>query len=82
MIEKVADAISISFRDEGYIEGVSDPNEWNEFIKAAEAAIKAMREPTDEMIFDGLIDPGAWGVDMLYIKEVWQAMIDNALKVK
>lgn len=46
----------------------------------ARAAITAMREPSDEMIICGSIDPGSGGPDDGYSKEVYQAMIDAALK--
>lgn len=50
MVEKIADAISRSFHEEGYIEGVSHPSEWEEFKKAARSVLEAMREPTDAMV--------------------------------
>lgn len=46
MIDRVARAISLSFHEEGYIEGVSHPSEWQEFVKAAEAVIAAMADST------------------------------------
>lgn len=76
MIERVARAVSQSFHDEGYIEGVSDPAEWNEFLKAARAAIEAMREPTDRMVWDGGTALHDKGEDTAGI---WAAMIDAAL---
>lgn len=49
-------------------------------LKAARAAIEAMREPTKEMTG---ADP-AWKIDCEFgdgmLTEVWQAMIDAALK--
>lgn len=48
MVERVAEAISLSFREEGYIEGVSQPEEWNEFLKAARAAIEAYEKALKE----------------------------------
>lgn len=46
----------------------------------ARAMIEAMREPTDEMIQAGYINEGSSGVDKDYIKEVYELMIDAALK--
>lgn len=40
-IKAAAEAISLSFREEGYIEGLSDPSLWHEFLKAAKAALEA-----------------------------------------
>lgn len=40
-IKAAAEAISLSFHEEGYIEGLSDPSEWDEFVKAAKAALEA-----------------------------------------
>ena len=51
-----------------------------ELRKQAKAAIEAMREPTEEMLIDGTQDAGAGGPDKQYIKEVFQCMIDTALK--
>ena len=48
----------------------------------AKAAIEALREPTEEMKIAGSIDPGAGGPDHGYETEVWQAMIDEALKAQ
>ena len=42
-----AEAISLSFHEEGYIEGISDPHLWNEFIKAAREALKAAERVRD-----------------------------------
>lgn len=46
---------------------------WCDYEEAAKAAIKAMREPTDEMLCDD-------DFDYLEAKVVWQGMIDEALK--
>ncbi len=75
MIERVAEAISLSFHEEGYIEGMSDPDEWNEFLKAAKMAIRAMREPTDEMMRAGY--PMSSYSNYMY---AYRQMIDTALK--
>lgn len=50
MVERVAQAISVAFHEEGYVEGESDPSLWVEFQKAARSAIEAMREPTEAMM--------------------------------
>lgn len=63
IIQKVAEAITVT---EGFhIES------WRTFEKAAKAAIKAMREPTEEML-EKLRKQG--GIDG------YEAMIDEALK--
>ena len=49
-------------------------------LNAAKLVIKAMREPTEEMKIAGSIDPGSGGPDSGYETEVWQSMIDAALK--
>lgn len=54
IITAVATAISQSFHEEGYIDGLSDPSLWDEFIKAAKLAIAAMKDPSDE----DLLAPG------------------------
>ncbi len=55
----LAEAISLSFREEGYIEGVSEPQEWDEYVAAARACLTALseagwvvvpKEPTEEMM--------------------------------
>lgn len=76
MLEKVAEAISISFREEGYIENESDPDEWKEFLRAAKAAISAMREPTEEMLEAGFQSTSYDGA----IEVAYPKMINAALK--
>lgn len=81
MLEKVAEAISISFREEGYIENESDPDEWKEFLRAAKAAITSMREPTEEMIEIGYnAHANLYGAGIPMSVVHYKSMIDAALK--
>ncbi len=65
MIEKVAKAMAL------YEDSMEDY--WKRYTGLAKAAIEAMREPSEEMIYQGPGDP--------YMdKEVWAKMIDAALK--
>jgi hypothetical protein len=73
MVDRVAEAISLSFHEEGYIDGVSDPSIWREFQSAAREAIAAMRMPTQEMLDRG------WEVRSVP-RYTWENMIDAALK--
>ena len=47
---------------------------WELYVKDADAAITAMREPTEAML-----DAGAYDLDMK-LETQWQRMIDAALK--
>ena len=76
MIKKVADAICERRNANDWPCNGLDFDE-----EMARVAIEAMREPTEEMIVDGSINPGAWGVDRQYTIDAWQAMIDAALKI-
>lgn len=68
MIERVARALC------GH-----DPDKyWQLFVPGAQAAIKAMREPTEEMIFAP--DMSSLDARDQSTAEIWQAMIDAALK--
>ncbi len=80
MIERVAQAISSSFHEEGYIEGLSDPSEWEEFRKAAREAIRAMREPTAKMLAAPKKIMGGGFQNSHSDDETWEAMIDEALR--
>lgn len=85
MIERVARAISQSFHEEGYIEGVSDPSEWEEFLKAARAAIEAMRDPTDAMqqaVWEACFDNKYDGTQAPAAYAMCVAVIDAALEDK
>jgi len=55
---------------------------WKTFEPAAKAVLEALKEPTEGMIMEGSIDPGAWGVDDQYTKECYQSMIQAALDGK
>jgi hypothetical protein len=57
---------------------------WHEYISVAEAAIQALREPTDAMLRVVADESWLWlsdgEVGPREIKQAWQAMIDQALK--
>lgn len=64
----LARAISDSFHEEGYIEGLSDPSEWAEFLKAGRECLAALdaagfqivpKEPTEAMIKRAVENEGA-----------------------
>lgn len=57
------------------VDYVGDPN-WMRFAATAKAVIEAMREPTDEMMMEGVQVPGMDDPDGL--KAAWQVMIDKA----
>jgi hypothetical protein len=63
MIERVARAIARS----------SGRDDWPAFTAAARAAVRALREPTVDMLEAALPDSPDWG----YLPEEWQAMIDH-----
>jgi len=65
MIERVRDAIYDAAAGDPNCSGVSD----RLAVLLARAAIEAMREPTEAML-------GEWD----YGLEIWQSMIDEALK--
>lgn len=85
MIERVARAIcqagdsACDPSDVAYLGGGKDGPLWQAYVPEAKAAIEAMREPTEAMAFTGgnvVVDE-----DMSIVgKDVWQAMIDAALK--
>lgn len=68
MIERVARAISRS--------QVETERMWQSFLPEASAAIEAMREPTEEMVWSHEVPH--YGPDEA--REAWRAMIDAALK--
>lgn len=80
MVQRVSRAIWASkprhhsLRD--YDQNATDLEKW-EVDRAARAAIEAMREPTQLMIFEGNGHGTCEDGDCF---EVWQAMIDEALK--
>lgn len=87
MIERVARVI----HENHAFDSIGEHTPWDEvndvfshaqddYRKVARAAIEAMREPTQEMKDVGLRDPGSGGPDPGYETEVWQAMLDEALK--
>lgn len=85
MIEKVAEAL---FRADGgwsadarLDEAIADDAPAKpKFIKAARAAIEAMREPTEAMIAAGNIAAGLNQSDKHEIPHILAAVIDAALK--
>lgn len=78
MIERVARAIAATIGD--YSEGAGWLGEITHEIglRKAGAAIEAMREPTDAMLFVGSNDEA--GFTARNLQESWQLMVDEALK--
>lgn len=79
MIERVAKNIGDNLY--GYCDKNDTPNTWETAVGLARSAIKAMREPTEEMIKAGELI----GVEYGYIsdhdhKSIWQRQIDEILK--
>lgn len=68
MIERVAKAISAA--------QTQTPDMWQAFLPEARAAIEAMREPTEEMVWSHEVPH--YGPDEA--REAWRAMIDAAMK--
>lgn len=66
MIESVARAIA----------GALGAADWRPYVEAARAAVKAMREPTPQMLDAALPDMPDWG----YLPEDWRAMIDHVVE--
>lgn len=82
MVDRVAEAISRSFHEEGYIEGQSEPSLWAEFQKAAKEAIAAMREPTHLMLVRGSEQgngPESYQKSKKGLPDIWRDMVDSAL---
>lgn len=81
MIEAVAKAIDPStMNTKCHIPNCIECEGNKEIIrKQAKAAIEAMREPTVEMMYSPDIDMSSQH-DIPSTKEIWQAMIDAALK--
>lgn len=80
IVERVAMAICESAVGKCSCRNREPPCE--KWIIAARAAIKAMREPTGKMLNAGInngVDQG-FGVGADDYTDVWQAMIDEALK--
>lgn len=89
MVTKAAEAISLSFHEEGYIEGLSDPDLWNEFIKAARMAILALKDPSDKdllapgepyQVKQAVIVPREQGIKLR--RNAWNKIIDAILEEK
>lgn len=82
MIEKVAINIYDNELEGGRSCSWDDlfSSEKTQYMRQAKAAIEAMREPTEGMKIAGTLDAGCGGPDEEYIGQVWQAMIDAALK--
>lgn len=72
MIERVARALSAT-------QGMY----WTEHLRAARAAIEAMREPTDRMLDAGVaantVELPSGGQIIVAVDPAWDAMIDAAL---
>ena len=82
MVERVARAILAAERaapepDAPVLLGLKTVRAWEARLPLARAALDAMREPTDDMwaAVPVINDPNDWGA-----REVWHAMIDEALK--
>lgn len=80
MIDRVAEALYVG-------EGLGPRQTWDEiqsdawrrpYRNLAYVALRAMREPTPEML--ARADDGYDGPSQGEIKEIWQDMIDEALK--
>ena len=83
MVERIAKAMfqhANPHLDPDFIlAGNTDPD-WKIFEWHARVAIAAMREPTEDMIESGFIKPPQWDHDSATVLDVWQCMIDEALK--
>ena len=90
MVERVAKAIHAVVQTYNPpIQGYGGPG-WGAYVKEAEAAIAAMREPSVEMVGDAgarvlnqyvNADPAdSYHGTATWAWECWQAMIDEALK--
>lgn len=75
MIEKVARAIAAESPEFECTEHL-----WPNAVYIVNAAIKSMREPTEEMIMAGDKTQLALGMQEIESKDTYQAMIDAALK--
>lgn len=83
MIEQVARALArLTLTEAGqkafdydvnYFKAAFAPSEQIKFLVQAKAAIEAMREPTEEMLKAG-------DSSVVYTKDLYQSMIDAALK--
>jgi hypothetical protein len=65
MIVKVAKAIAVATGD----------TDWRDHIATARAAVRAMREPSSEMLEAAMPDLPDWG----FLQDEWQAMIDYVI---
>jgi hypothetical protein len=80
MVERVARALWVAHCDAHTDEG-SQVQDHPMYIAQARAALHAMREPTEAMLSMGCIDLGSGGdLDDKNVLQIWQAMIDEALK--
>lgn len=75
MREKIARAIAKKLRVPDYV--IPDPYWFDQYLSLADAALEAMREPTDEMIEAGQRHSMNGGP-----KDRWEAMIDAAREGK
>lgn len=86
MIERVARALCrcrVSQSD--YVLGWASVEQevhycWNEWTEEARAAIEAMREPTEDMLYTGNAQIPDWDRQIEDVRNTWHAMIDAALK--
>ena len=86
MIERVARAIILDAwpdTDWDYVKRIPNHPLWTGGISHARVAIAAMREPTDEMVNHGsdtVDSDNCYIVGERVTVEVWQTMIDQALR--
>lgn len=80
-IREVVEAVKAAFClqgidfDVGLLRGLHEPVKWDSTMRCA---IRAMREPTEEMLRVGA---GMFvGLDKPEVEEVWKAMVDEALR--
>ena len=59
-----------------------EENAWDMWVPEARAAIEAMREPTEEMLYCGDAQISDWDRTHEDVRAAWHAMIDAALKEK
>ena len=74
MVDRVAKAL---FKNDHLMRDPHPNAHWLNYTDDAITAIKAMREPTDDMISDACA--AAYPVDDEEAVEIWQAMVDEAL---
>ncbi len=81
MLERVVRAICMPDHDHT-AEPKACCGKCNAIVDKARAAIKAMREPTQAMVNDGILNgvENGFGCGYSDYVDLWQAMVDGALK--